>query len=252
MAVIKSIRADRLTHDAVVLDLGDLKRQADAIMREARDEARRIVEQGRDDARKLTNAADARGYSQGLERGRLDGAEAGRQDATKAVLAELQPQIEALLAKWTQAVERWERSRGDMLMNAQEDVLAFACALASKIIHRTIQSDPLIIRDQLAEALSLLSRPTGAVVRINPDDRAILDLALPGILAAIEGAHDMVLRDDPAISRGGCIVATEGGQIDATIEKQLCRIVEALLPTRAAAEPLRRIDAGDHDDSSMP
>ena len=231
-----------MTHDAIVLDLSDLKRQADAILRDAREEAQRIVEQGRLEARKLTNAADARGHAQGLERGRVEGHDAGRAEATQAVLNELAPQIASLIEKWTAAIDQWNASRVELLMQAQEDVLAFACALGARVVHRMVETDPLIIRDQLAEALSLLARPTSAVVRVNPDDRAVLELALPDILRGLGNSPEIALRDDTTVARGGCIVATNGGQINATIEKQLQRIVESLLPLRSAANPLRRVD----------
>jgi flagellar biosynthesis/type III secretory pathway protein FliH len=38
------------------------------------------------------------------------------------------------------------------------------------------------------------------------------------------------LAEDEAIGRGGCVVATADGHIDATLRTQLDRIVQTLLP----------------------
>jgi len=43
------------------------------------------------------------------------------------------------------------------------------------------------------------------------------------------------LREDVAVGRGGCVVRSARGSIDATIETQLERIAATLLPARTAS-----------------
>ena len=46
------------------------------------------------------------------------------------------------------------------------------------------------------------------------------------------------LRDDPSIGRGGCVISTGRGRIDATIDRQLERISQALLGrSKPAVDP---------------
>jgi flagellar biosynthesis/type III secretory pathway protein FliH len=42
------------------------------------------------------------------------------------------------------------------------------------------------------------------------------------------------LRDDPLVERGGCVLSTGKGVIDATLEKQIERIADVLLPNSPA------------------
>ena len=68
MAVIKSRQSDPLMHDAVVLDLGDLNRQAAEIIERAEAEASVIVADAREEAARLVGEASGRGHEEGLTR----------------------------------------------------------------------------------------------------------------------------------------------------------------------------------------
>ncbi|HRP62207.1 MAG TPA: FliH/SctL family protein [Phycisphaerales bacterium] len=235
MPVIKSASSNRLLKEAVVLDLGDLDRQAKNILGDATEEARRIVEKAQQEAKKLIDSAAEIGRAAGMEQGLQAGREQGRSEAREAALAELAPQLKAIAAAWQQALDVWNEKREAMLLEAKHDVLALALELGQKVVFRILEVDETVIEDQLAEALSLLSGATSATVRINPEDRELVANALPEVLARLAppgdvGRPHISLRIDPDMMRGGCVVTTEKGEIDARIEMQLSRIVDALLP----------------------
>ena len=117
-----------------------------------------------------------------------------------------------------------------MMLEAQEDVLRFAFSLAKKVVGRMIQVDATIVRDQLSEALALLNKPAGIEILINPADRPVVERVLPELVAAVEGCQDMSVREDASMTPGGCVVTTAGGRVDASIDTQLARIAEALIP----------------------
>lgn len=236
MPVIKSASSNRLLKEAVVLDLGDLDRQAKNILGDAKEEARRIVEKAQQEAKKLIDGAAEIGRAAGMEQGLQAGREQGRSEAREAALAELTPQLQAIAAAWQHALDMWNEKREAMLLEAKHDVLAFALELGQKVVFRILEVDETVVEDQLAEALSLLSGATAATVRINPEDRGLVADALPEVLARLAPPGDVgrtphiSLRTDPDMMRGGCVVTTEKGEIDARIEMQLSRIVDALLP----------------------
>ena len=229
MSLIKNIQADRLAKHAIVLDLGDLGRQADRIVGDAREEARVMIEAARAEARKLIDAADDRGYAEGLQRGLDEGRADGERQGRQETIDRFHPQIENLVASWTAALGRWEANRSELLLGAREDVLAFACAVARKVVLRIVETDPTVIEDQLAEALALVGRPSAVVVTINPKERATVEAVLPELLAKLSQCEHVTVRDDESINVGGCVVAAAGGQIDATIDTQLDRIAQTLL-----------------------
>lgn len=232
MAVIKQKQAERLTQNAVVLDLGDLKRQGAQLLARSRAEAQRILDDAQQEASRIIESAaeigEKQGYDEGMKRGLSEGRDQGREEAKHAHAKEIQQ----LIARWTKAVDAWEAARRDLLLEAREDVIALAIALAERVTHRQIAAQPELIADQIAETLALVGRRSKAVVRIHPDDRAILTDVLEDIVARVDSCAEATIVDDPAIARGGCIVTTDGGHIDASISTQLDRLAETLLPGR--------------------
>lgn len=233
MALIKNSNANRLMKDAVVLDLGDIQRQADAVLDRARREAERILAEARTEAQQLIDGASEAGHEKGFQQGSETGREQGRRDGREEVIESLKPQFEQLIVNWEKALERWEQDREEMLLSAREDVLAFAFALGQKLTHRIIERDPTVVQDQLAEALSLLIRPSAVTITINPADREHVEEVLNHLVTVCGTCEHAELRDDAGVSRGGCILRTSGGEIDATIDTQLDRIAESLLPWTA-------------------
>jgi flagellar biosynthesis/type III secretory pathway protein FliH len=233
VSVIKNTEA-RATVRPAVLDLGDLKRQGEQALEHARREAQRIVAAARAEAQAIVSSAAQRGFEEGRERGLEEGRAEGRSEGRAEALAGHGAQIEALLGAWNDAIERFESQRCDLLHAVRRDVVALAIAIARKIAHRTVAADPSVVVDQVAEALALVASRTAATVSVNPRDRPLLESVLERLVERFRNCTHIRLRDDPQVSPGGCIVATERGLIDGTLESQIECITEAL---GAAVDP---------------
>ena len=239
MALIRNANAATIARHAIVLDLGDLREQGERMARAARAEADSIVEAARAERERILVGADEQGRAAGFAAGLEQGRAAGREEARAAALAEHQGELSRLETAWRSALADFEACREDMVQGALRDVLRLAALIAGRVTKRTIELDPLVVRDQLAAVLAVVARPTELVLRINPDDRAIVEYALPGLMAAMPAIRHAELADDADIERGGCVARTRadtktgdagGGEIDARIGTQLERIVEMLLP----------------------
>lgn len=238
MTVVKRGQADRLVEDAIVLDLADLQRQADTIVSDAQAEAARILEDARTEATTLAAGTEERarveGRAAGAAEGRAEGLEQGRAEArTEAAEA-----FAAVEAAFTRALDSFEADRRRLREQAREDVLRLALAIGGRVALRLPEIDPAVAADQVAEAIRLVGTATRLEVRIHPGDRPAVADALPGLLARFEASVDAALVDDPAVDRGGAIVRTPEGSVDARVRVQIDRIARALLP----AEPPQ--DAG--------
>jgi len=230
MTVIKHDQTADVLPRAMVLDLSDLAGQARQMTERARAEAQRIRDQAERDAEQRRADATEQGYNEGFAKGKQEGIEAGRTEARDEVLDTFKPQLEQLIDSWSQALQQWEQSRSDMLLQAREDVLTFAFELAAKVVGRTIEHDPSVVQEQVAEALALLNQPTAVTIVAHPDDHELIQEVLSPLLEQLTCCQHADLRADESMTRGGCIVRTAGGSVDATIETQLSRIAEALLP----------------------
>ena len=122
-------------------------------------------------------------------------------------------------------------------MDARDSVIELALRLAEKIIHRQLQVDNQVIVDQVTAALKSLTGATNLSIHINPDDRPVMTEVMPQLIEVFSQFKHMRIVDDENIGRGGCILIHEHGRLDASLETQLRRAVELLLPGDLEVDP---------------
>lgn len=231
MALIPHAQLDEIVRDAVAMDLNDLTRRADHVRQEAEAHARRVIEHAAVERRKIIDGAREEGHADGFAAGRAEGLEEGRAAGRAEILAQLGPQIEALLMAWAEALGQFEQSRDTMLVEARQDVVRLAIALAERVTHRLVEVDHEIVGDQLEQVLALITRPTRLRVLVHPDDEAVVRDALPALLDRFESVTHAELAFDGSILRGSVIARSDtGGVLDASITTQLDRLVREILP----------------------
>lgn len=111
---------------------------------------------------------------------------------------------------------------------AQREVATVALRVAEKLLASELATRPEVVVDVAAAALAL-TRGAGLTLRAHPEDVAALAAARPRLLAALAEPCDVELRADAAVSRGGCVIETEAGTVDARLEVQLAALERALL-----------------------
>ena len=257
MALIRNREAEQSAQDAIVLDLGDLRREADRLRRQAHEEAERIRADARAEAQRLTEGAEQRGYEAGYQKGHAEGLEAGRKEGHEAALKQAESSLNQLQQAWVDAAKQWDAERRDMLREARQSVLRLAIRMAEKIVRRVPAVEPGIVQDQVAAAIEHVARPCDVTVRIHPDDRDLVQHAIPQAADQLGQGEHVTLKEDNAIERGGCVIDYGKGRIDATLGTQLDRLVEALLPgepgtdedTQADEDTEVQEDTGAHEEA---
>jgi len=147
------------------------------------------------------------------EAGRAEGERAGYERG----LAEGLEQAEAGLASAAQAVARAAEAlaaeRGAALRNARELALAVALAVAKRIVRCEIARGAEVAARAIEAALAEAADATVVRLRVNPGEKSKLEEYLAG--------RDLPeLVADPTIGPGGCVVETDCGSLDATVEAQ--------------------------------
>lgn len=236
MPILKSQQAAPMLKDAIVLDLGDVARQAERMRAQAREQAERIVQEAEQRAAELVDGAEAKGHEQGYQAGHEKGLAEGREQGRAEALEQMREQLEALHATWSQAAQHWQDQRAQLESDARQNIVVFALKTAEKLVHRVVETEPAVVTDQVAAALSHVLRPLDVTVRIHPDDRPLLEEALPQLAREFNHLQHIELAEAPNLQRGGCVVDFGQGQVDASLETQIERIVRAMLPGEVSGD----------------
>jgi len=245
MPVVKQQLARPAMKEAVVLDLGDIGAQAEKLRRAAEARAQSIIDTAQRRADELARGAAERGHAEGFEQGKAKGFEQGAAQGHAQALAESKQRLAEVGDAFANLAAQWDAGAEQLHREAQHAVLEFALRLAEKVVHRVIEADRSVVVDQVAHALSHVLSPTDASVQVHPDDVALLSEALPQLMKELPGLAHVNIEAASDMAPGGCRVTFGEGHVDATIEKQLARIVDCILPADDAPAEAEASDPGD-------
>ncbi len=123
-----------------------------------------------------------------------------------------------------------ELNQREIELSAQAEKLAVKLALeiAKKIVRRELRSDHTAVFSSIKAALSLFPEEATIAVKLNPDDFEWL--TANGLPENGEASFSAVsLQPDSDIERGGCLISSDYGSIDARLDQQFREIERILL-----------------------
>jgi flagellar biosynthesis/type III secretory pathway protein FliH len=142
----------------------------------------------------------------------------------QAVADGLQAGLAEAIELLTSARAEAERVRRD----AEPELRALAVKIAEKILGREMSLDPSAVGDVAAEALRAAGEPDQLVIRAHPDDVAALERERPRLMERMRDARAVTVHADAEVERGGCVLETPLGLVDARLSTQLAAIARAL------------------------
>lgn len=105
------------------------------------------------------------------------------------------------------------------------DLLQLASDIARQVVRQELRCNPHALQPVVAEALDMLGAETKpALVRLNPEDFKQLEAHLRAALPNPK----VEWLSDPSVPAGGCVVESQGAQIDGSLERRWQRAVAAL------------------------
>lgn len=115
--------------------------------------------------------------------------------------------------------------REKLLAGAEKEILDLAFLIAGKVIHKEVDIDREIVLSVLRDAMRTMRGKDDVKIRMNPDDYRHITETNPDFLGSY---GDITIERDETISRGGAIVETESGAVDARLDRQLDKVRDTL------------------------
>jgi flagellar biosynthesis/type III secretory pathway protein FliH len=94
---------------------------------------------------------------------------------------------------------------------------------------KALELDPELVLSIAAGAIESVRHQRELVLRVNPEDAALMRNSRKKLMDMLGRTKDIAVREDPEVARGGCIVETENGTVDAQLKTQLQMLELALL-----------------------
>lgn len=178
-------------------------------------------------AERSHQAARAQGYAIGWAEGRRVALARAEEEAAavRRTAADGRARREAehrqAMAALDAAVEQVRLRMAEAVDAVAAHAVEVALELTRAILAREVLTATDPGADALRRAIASVEPHVTATVRLHPEDRAALD-------PAVVKAHDVVVVDDPSLSRGDAVAETDDTLVDATIAAALERVREVL------------------------
>lgn len=132
---------------------------------------------------------------------------------------------EAMLRRLAATLEEIGTLRDEMMRQTEQQVVTLALAIARRVLHREASIDPELAGALAHVALERIGPSSPAVIRLHPDDYS----TVTGRQADLWNGRTVKVLPDPAVARGGCLVESDFGYIDASVDAQVNEIAKAML-----------------------
>jgi len=205
-----------------------MEREGRDILARARAEAHRLLAETDVQARRAAETRRAAGYQQGLTEGRQQGLEQIRQEARQAVLRTAQAELTELKNALAAGLAEYERQRHGLLAQAESGLIRLAVAIARRVCKIAADGSAEPVRANVRALLEMVTHHGDLELHVNPVDGELLAGVVPELAQRIAGCAHVTLKPDPAVARGGCVLQTSDGVIDASVDAQLDRIAAAI------------------------
>jgi flagellar assembly protein FliH len=132
-----------------------------------------------------------------------------------------------LTAAFEQALTLLARERERLLVETAGQVAELAALIARRVIGRELSLDPMLVRELVREGIEVLGQHDRVLVRVGAAFETTRQALLEELL--LDGGR-VEVRLDPSLSDYGCVVETELGQVDESIESRLETLLHAVRP----------------------
>ncbi len=161
---------------------------------------------------------------EGLEKGRAEALAA----AQKSERERLAPEAAAARDLLKKAAEALQGKRAELVAAAERDLVRLALAIARKIVKREVRGED-VAAENVRRAIELTASRQVVRILVHPADLSSIEAFLPDLRREFTDILDVALEGSDTVDRGGCVVSTREGSVDATIAAQLEEIERGLL-----------------------
>ncbi|MBQ1998970.1 MAG: flagellar assembly protein FliH [Spirochaetales bacterium] len=223
--------------------INNAKEQAFAIIKEKNDEAQIIKMNAEDDARDILEKATAE--AQRIEEGIAEkekkiiseAREIGYKDGWDEGINKANGEVERLTERMHDMINGIINKRTSIFIEAEQQIISLVLSIARKVIKVLSENQKNVVINNVIHSLKKLSSRKNVAIRVNLADLELTTQYKEKFIKIAETDNIKIL-EDTTVDKGGCIIETDFGTLDARISSQLHEIedrVQEMVPLQVKA-----------------
>mgnify|MGYP002515568972 CR=1 FL=1 len=187
--------------------------QAAQIIEDAKKEAEQIVQTAHAEEEKIRSEAIEKGFAQGHE----DGLKSG-EDEINRLTERMRRMLEAIMNR-----------REEILRETEQQIVELVILMTRKVVKIISETQKTTVVSNVIAALKKVKTRGNVVLHVNTEDLKIASANVAEFIKRIENIQGITVMEDSSVEKGGCIVETDFGAIDARIASQLGELESKIL-----------------------
>lgn len=148
------------------------------------------------------------GYNAGYEKGRSE--------------------IERLITRLHTLIEGAIDKRDTIIDDAETQIIRIILLIARKVVKSISEEQKSVVVANIKSALEKIKGKTEIIIRVNTEDLELTTEHKEEFIQRFEELRHVTILEDTRIDKGGCIIETDFGSVDARIATQLQEIEEKI------------------------
>ena len=189
--------------------------------RQAEAEKHEILMAAREQAAEIMAAAEAE-----ADKIKKEVEETAREEGLKAAGDE----IESRISRLDELLKRLASIREYCRQKHEEEMVKLALSCTRRLINREISLDESVIADTVREVFNESSIQGSVTLLLNSDDFQLINEQRSQLLSDFPQIHELKIEVGEGIERGGCILESAMGRIDASLRSKFEELSRLLQP----------------------
>lgn len=162
-----------------------------------------------------------------------EGFEKGSQEISEQMQEQFQDELaqqnENYAQQLSEIVAQQLDDRNNQFRSLEPLVLNMAISIAKKIVDDSIVVNQEIIEKSIRNAISHIAGRSEITVRVSPEDQEFAQSRIDAMCDTDDSIIAVRVEGSANIKKGGCLIETDTGIIDATIDNQICEIEQCII-----------------------
>jgi flagellar assembly protein FliH len=194
--------------DQANIQKADAQQKAQEIIKNAQEQAQQLIQDAKVQQQKIESEAHTKGYEEGHAEGYRDG----------------EGEVSRLIERMHTMLDAVMQRREEILRDTETQIVELVILMTRKVVKIISENQKSVIMSNVLAALKKVKGRGEVTVRVNLEDVKLTTEHIDDFIKRVENIKGMTVVEDSSVEKGGCIVETDFGAIDARISSQLTEL----------------------------
>jgi len=229
--------AEKIVKEAEQHAFEEVQKKTEDVRREkqnAEEEAERIKQEAQQEASQMRGDAENEvekirrdAYNEGYQAGHEEGFSSGK------------PEVERLVEQLHHIIDKTLDKRAEIIEESETQLVNLVLMITKKVVKVISENQKNVVINNVIQALRKLKSRGEVLIKVNLEDVELTTEHVKDFMRMVDNVQSVTVVEDSTVDKGGCIIETDFGEIDARISSQLQEIEEKIIelaPIRSKGE----------------